>query len=98
MSESVEGGDRDGYDRAKKLQGYRTANGEVVKSEGEDAKVAVRNVRRDANTVLKDALKAKQLPEDDEKRAQEDVQKMTDKCVAEIDKIVAEKERELLAV
>lgn len=70
----------------------------VVKGEGEDAKVALRNIRRDANTTLKDALKAKTLPEDDEKRAQDDVQKMTDKHVGEVDKIVAEKEKELMAV
>ncbi len=70
----------------------------TVKGEGEDAKVAVRNIRRDANTMLKDALKAKTLPEDDEKRAQDDVQKLTDKCVAEIDKLVHDKEKELMSV
>ncbi len=70
----------------------------TVKGEGEDAKVAVRNIRRDANTMLKDALKAKTLPEDDEKRAQDDVQKLTDKCVAEIDKMVHDKEKELMSV
>ncbi|MEI6738068.1 MAG: ribosome recycling factor [Pseudomonadota bacterium] len=70
----------------------------TVKGEGEDAKVAVRNIRRDANTMLKDALKAKTLPEDDEKRAQDDVQKMTDKFVAEIDKLVHDKEKELMSV
>jgi ribosome recycling factor len=70
----------------------------VVKGEGEDAKVALRNVRREANSTLKDALKAKTLPEDDEKRAQDDVQKMTDKHVAEVDRLVAEKERDLMAV
>ncbi len=70
----------------------------TVKGEGEDAKVAVRNIRRDANTTLKDALKAKVLPEDDEKRAQDDVQKMTDKFVAEIDKLVHDKEKELMSV
>jgi len=70
----------------------------TVKVEGEDAKVAVRNIRRDANTNLKDALKAKTLPEDDEKKAQEDVQKMTDKHIADIDKMVHEKEKELMSV
>ncbi len=70
----------------------------TVKSEGEDAKVAVRNIRRDANTMLKEALKAKTLPEDDEKRAQDDVQKLTDKCIAEIDKLVHDKEKELMSV
>jgi ribosome recycling factor len=69
-----------------------------VKGEGESAKVVVRNIRRDANTALKDALKAKTIPEDDEKKAQDDVQKMTDKFVAEIDKQVAEKEKELMSV
>lgn len=69
-----------------------------VKGEGEDGKVAVRNIRRDANTALKDALKAKTIPEDDEKRAQDDVQKMTDKYIAEIDKLVAEKEKELMSM
>jgi ribosome recycling factor len=70
----------------------------VVKGEGETAKVAVRNIRRDANGALKDALKAKTISEDEEKRAQDDVQKLTDKFIAEIDKAVAEKERELMAV
>ncbi len=70
----------------------------VVKSEGEHAKVAIRNIRRDANHVLKEALKAKSLPEDDEKRAQEDVQKLTDRFIAEVDKAVAEKEKDLMSV
>lgn len=70
----------------------------LVKVEGEDAKVAVRNIRRDANNHLKDALKAKTLPEDAEKKAQDDVQKMTDKFVAEIDKLVHDKEKELMSV
>jgi ribosome recycling factor len=70
----------------------------VVKHEGENAKVAVRNIRRDANTHLKDELKKKTVSEDDEKRAQDDIQKMTDKSIAEIDKLVTEKEKELMAV
>ena len=70
----------------------------VVKSEGEHAKVAIRNIRRDANNVLKDALKAKTMPEDDEKRAQDEVQKLTDRYIAEVDKAVAEKEKDLLSV
>ena len=70
----------------------------TVKGEGEEAKVAVRNIRRDANTQLKDALKAKVLPEDVEKKAQDEVQKMTDKFVLEIDKLVHDKEKELLSV
>ncbi|MBL8515585.1 MAG: ribosome recycling factor [Betaproteobacteria bacterium] len=70
----------------------------VVKSEGENAKVAVRNVRRDANTHLKDELKKKTVSEDEEKKAQDDVQKMTDKTIAEIDKLVAEKEKDLMSI
>ena len=70
----------------------------TVKGEGEEAKVAVRNIRRDANTQLKDALKAKEMPEDVEKKAQDEVQKMTDKFVLEIDKLVHDKEKELLSV
>ena len=70
----------------------------VVKSEGEHAKVAIRNIRRDANTTLKDALKAKALPEDDEKRAQEDIQKLTDKHILDVDRAVAEKEKDLMSV
>jgi ribosome recycling factor len=70
----------------------------VVKGEGEDAKVAIRNLRRDANTHLKDALKNKEIGEDDERRAQDDVQKLTDKFVAEVDKMLAQKESELMAV
>lgn len=70
----------------------------VVKSEGENAKVAIRNIRRDANNALKDALKAKTVSEDEEKRAQDDVQKLTDRFIAEIDKAIAEKEKELMAV
>ena len=70
----------------------------VVKSDGEHAKVAIRNVRRDANTALKDALKAKTIPEDDEKRAQDDVQKLTDRYIKDVDHAVAEKEKELMSV
>jgi ribosome recycling factor len=70
----------------------------IVKHEGEEAKVAVRNVRRDANTHLKDMLKKHDVPEDEEKRAQDEVQKLTDKAVADIDRLVAEKEKDLMAV
>ena len=70
----------------------------VVKHEGEGAKVAVRNLRRDANASLKDALKAKTISEDDERRAQDDVQKLTDKAVVEIDKLLAQKEQELMQI
>jgi ribosome recycling factor len=70
----------------------------VVRHEGENARVAVRNLRRDAITHLKDLLKKKEVPEDDEHRAQDDVQKLTDRYVAEIDKLIAEKEKEILTV
>lgn len=70
----------------------------VVKTEGEGAKVAVRNVRRDANAHLKDELKAKTISEDEDKRAQDDIQKLTDRHIAEIDKLIAEKEKDLIAV
>jgi len=70
----------------------------VVKHEGENAKVAVRNIRRDANTHLKDELKKKTVSEDEEKRAQDEIQKMTDKSILEIDKLIAEKEKELMSV
>jgi ribosome recycling factor len=70
----------------------------VVKGEGEDGKVAIRNVRREANDALKKLLKDKAISEDDERRAQEDVQKLTDKYVAEAEKMVAAKEAELMTV
>ena len=70
----------------------------VVKHEGENAKVAVRNLRRDANHHLKEMLKAKEISEDDERRTQDDIQKLTDRHIAEIDKILAQKEADLMAV
>ena len=70
----------------------------VVKHECENARVAMRNLRRDANATLKDLLKNKSCSEDEERRAQEDVQKLTDKYVAEVDKQFAQKEVELMAV
>jgi ribosome recycling factor len=70
----------------------------VVKHEGENAKVAVRNLRRDAIAHLKEALKKHELSEDDERRAQDDIQKLTDKHVAEVDKMLVEKEKDLMAV
>lgn len=70
----------------------------VIKQEGETAKVAVRNLRRDANNQLKDALKKHEVPEDDERRAQDDIQKLTDRYVAEVDRLLAEKEKDLMAV
>lgn len=70
----------------------------VVKSEAENARVAVRNVRRDANNHLKEMLKDKAISEDDERRAQDDIQKLTDKFVAEIEKALQAKEQDLLAI
>lgn len=70
----------------------------VVKHEAENARVAVRNVRRDVMSNLKDLVKEKLLPQDDDRRAQEDVQKLTDKYVAEIDQVLAEKEKELMQI
>ena len=70
----------------------------VVKAEGENAKVAVRNIRRDANHHLKEALKNKEIAEDEERRMQDDVQKLTDRFVAEIDKALVAKEADLMAV
>jgi ribosome recycling factor len=70
----------------------------VVKSEGETAKVSVRNLRRDANEQLKKLVKEKEISEDDERRASDDVQKFTDKFVAEIDKLVQTKEAEIMTV
>ncbi len=70
----------------------------VVKGEGEDAKVAVRNVRRDANDQLKKLLKDKEINEDDERRAQDEIQKLTDKFVAEVDKALQAKEADLMAI
>ena len=70
----------------------------VVHKEGEAARVAVRNVRRDANNHLKDLLKQKKVAEDEERRAQDDVQKLTDRHIAEIDKLLAAKEADLMAI
>jgi len=70
----------------------------VVKHEGENARIAVRNLRRDANQQLKDLLKKKEVSEDDERRAQDDIQKLTDKFVADIDRLVADKEKEIMTV
>ncbi|MEY4763405.1 MAG: hypothetical protein RI907_78 [Pseudomonadota bacterium] len=70
----------------------------VVKGAGEDAKVAVRNLRRDANEHAKKLLKDKDITEDDERRSQDDIQKLTDKTIVEIDKLVQSKEAEVMAV
>ena len=70
----------------------------VVKNEGESTKVAIRNLRRDANTQLKDALKKHEIPEDDERKTQDEIQKLTDRYVADVDKMLALKEAELMQV
>ena len=70
----------------------------VVKGEGENARVSIRNLRRDANQHLKDLLKKKDVSEDEERRAQEDVQKLTDRFVTDVDRLVAEKEKEIMTV
>ncbi len=70
----------------------------VVKQEGEGAKVAIRNLRRDANGHLKEALKKHEIPEDDERRAQDEIQKLTDRYIIEVDKLLTQKEGELMQV
>lgn len=70
----------------------------VVKHEGETARIAVRNVRRDANTGLKDALKEKLVGKDDEHRGEEKIQQLTDRFIKEIEKILEEKEADLLSI
>jgi ribosome recycling factor len=70
----------------------------LVRNEGESAKIAVRNLRRDANESVKKLVKDKLASEDDQKRAETDVQKVTDKHIAEIDQLVAGKEQEIMAV
>ena len=70
----------------------------VVRHEGENARVAVRNVRRDAIHHLKELLKQKKVAEDEERRAQDDVQKLTDRSIADIDKLLQQKEADLMAV
>lgn len=70
----------------------------VARSEGEQAKVAVRNLRREGNEQLKKLLKDKAISEDDDRRGQDDVQKLTDRHIAEIDKLIAAKEQEILTV
>jgi ribosome recycling factor len=70
----------------------------VVRHEAENARVAVRNLRRDAIHHLKEALKKKEVSENDERRAQDEVQKMTDRHIADMDKLLQQKEAELLAV
>ena len=70
----------------------------VVRGDGEAAKIAIRNLRRDANESVKKLVKDKLASEDDDRRSQEDIQKLTDRMIAEVDKLVASKEQEILAV
>jgi ribosome recycling factor len=70
----------------------------VVHGEGEDTKVAIRNIRRDANHHVKELLKDKQVTEDEVSRSEADIQKMTDKAIKDVDDVVKAKEQELLAV
>jgi ribosome recycling factor len=70
----------------------------LVRNEGESAKIAVRNLRRDANEAVKKLVKDKLASEDDQKRAESDIQKVTDRHVAEVDQLVAAKEQEIMAV
>lgn len=70
----------------------------VVKHEAENAKVAVRNIRRDANAHLKELVKEKKISEDDERRGEDEIQKLTDRSIAEIDKVLHAKEADLMAV
>ena len=72
--------------------------GKVVHHEGENAKIAIRNIRRDANHHIKELLKKKDISEDDDRKAEHDIQDVTDKAVTKVDGIVAEKEKELLEI
>jgi ribosome recycling factor len=70
----------------------------VVRGDGEAAKIAIRNLRRDANEAVKRLVKDKLASEDDDRRSQEDIQKLTDRMIAEIDRLVASKEQDIMAV
>jgi ribosome recycling factor len=70
----------------------------IVRQDGEGAKVAVRNIRRDANSDLKELLKEKEISEDDERKAQDEIQQITNQYVAEVDKVIGEKEAELMEI
>ena len=70
----------------------------IVKSEGENSKVAIRNIRRDANSDFKELLKEKEITEDQEKKAENDIQQLTDKYVAQVDSVVLAKEQEIMEV
>lgn len=70
----------------------------LIREEAENARVAIRNIRRDANQMIKELLKDKQITEDDERRAETAIQKLTDKYIGEVDKIIEAKETEMMAV
>jgi ribosome recycling factor len=70
----------------------------IVRTEGEDSKIAIRNQRREANDALKKCVKDKEISEDDERRAQDDVQKLTDRFIADIDKMIVQKEADVMKV
>ncbi len=70
----------------------------IIREEGEKSRVAVRNIRRDANSAIKELLKAKTISEDDERKAETDIQKVTDKIIADIDKVISVKEADLLEI
>ena len=70
----------------------------IVRQEAENTRVAIRNIRRDANSVLKDLLKEKEISEDEERKGQDDIQKITDKHVAQVDELLGIKEKELMEV
>jgi ribosome recycling factor len=70
----------------------------IIREQGEEARVAIRNIRRDANQMLKDLLKEKEITEDEERRGEVTIQKITDKYIAEIDKIIVAKESDLMSV
>lgn len=70
----------------------------IVKSEAETARIAIRNARRDANNQLKELLKDKLIAEDDDRRAQDDIQKLTDQYIAQVDQLLQTKEAELMAI
>ena len=70
----------------------------VVRAEAEQARVSIRNIRRDANSDLKELLKEKEISEDEQRRGEEQIQQLTDKMVAEVEKVLKEKEEELMTV
>lgn len=72
--------------------------GKQVQKEGEGAKIAIRNIRQDANKAIATLIKDKAISEDDKKRGEDDIQKLTDKSIKDVDSVVAEKEKELMSV